>query len=141
MSSIFLPELLSNVFSNLETDSDSLFSCCLVSHEWSILAVYWLWKRPFHICPVQKWKVINQNYSSNKPTRFSRFHEPPLFNYTSFLKHLNFHEIYEAAWHFYNFGDDEDDEHYSDEGKKKNYLRNIIFPFLMKKKNYLWNKI
>jgi hypothetical protein len=133
MSSLFLPELLFDIFSNLETDSDSLFSCCLVSREWSISAVYWLWKRPFHICPVQNGKLLIRTclkFSSYKPTRFYLFYyddieQPPLFNYTSFLQHLNFHEIYEAAWHFYNFGDDEDDEHYSDEEKKlftKHYI-------------------
>jgi hypothetical protein len=112
MSSKLPPELLSHIFSVFETDSDTLFSCCLVSREWSTLAVYLLWKKPFHIRPVQNGKLLIRTclkfLSDNSiPRAYDDTEQPPLFNYASFLRHLNFHEIYEAAWCYYNFWNDE----------------------------------
>ncbi|CAB4419160.1 unnamed protein product [Rhizophagus irregularis] len=105
MSSILPPELLSHIFSIFETDSDTLFSCCLVSREWSLSAVYWLWKKPFHICPTQnRMLLVRTCLKFISDDRFyDNIEQPPLFNYASFLQHLNFHEIYDAVWHYYNF--------------------------------------
>ena len=60
MSSILLPEILTLIFSNFENDGDTLLSCCLVSREWCSLAISWLWKQPFHICPTQNRRLLIQ---------------------------------------------------------------------------------
>ncbi|GBB89856.1 hypothetical protein RclHR1_01670007 [Rhizophagus clarus] len=95
--------------------SDTLLSCCLVSREWCLLAIYWLWKKPFHICPCQNGKLLIRTclkfLSDDSIPRFydDDTEQPPLFNYASFLQHLNFHEIYNAAWNYYNFWNVEDE--------------------------------
>ncbi|GBB85799.1 hypothetical protein RclHR1_12240002 [Rhizophagus clarus] len=104
------PELLSHIFSNFETDSETLFSCCLVSREWSVFAVSWLWKKPFHICPTQNRTLLVRTCYKISPLRspYDKTEEP-LFDYASFLQYLDFHEVYEAAWHHYIYSGKWDD--------------------------------
>ncbi|RIA97118.1 hypothetical protein C1645_802006 [Glomus cerebriforme] len=122
MSSKLPPEILSDIFSSLETDNNSLFSCCLVSREWCPPAIYWLWKRPFHICPLPNEKLLvktcikllsndvsNMDLIQDVQYDDTKLQQPPLFDYATFLQHLNYREIYEAAWHYLNYKNDDID--------------------------------
>ncbi|CAG8668898.1 9136_t:CDS:1, partial [Acaulospora morrowiae] len=88
-----------------------LFNCILVNRYWCKNAIYLIWQEPFNFRNITKYKDIIQIYycllpfetrlmlrdnSGVVPIKLKKF-QKPLLNYASFLKKLNFINLYHAV--------------------------------------------
>src|SRR3954468_8993044 len=101
-----LPELLNKIIQYFRSDFSTLHSCILVNRLWCRLAIPLLWENPFPIIPrnnyysrvYYKLRFI-ENYlvhlNDNDKKKLNEFGindllpSNTLFNYPSFIKHLN----------------------------------------------------
>ncbi|CAJ0645433.1 13685_t:CDS:2 [Entrophospora sp. SA101] len=111
-SSIFLlPEIILPIVSCLKNDPYSLHSCMLVSRSWCKLTVPFLWTDPFN--PYSSNTQIISTYMNSLSSSHKSFLKkiypmekleidkpPPIFNYTNYLKVLNYSLLHDAvhAW-------------------------------------------
>ncbi|CAI2170198.1 19547_t:CDS:1 [Funneliformis geosporum] len=118
----FLPtDCLSQIFRNLETDQESLYSCILVNRLWCATSIEFLWSRPFrflYTCPnpsackndsrIERSSKLIQVYLSclNEKEKFQlkenkvylplSVQQSPLFDYAGFIRYLDLDEFYTA---------------------------------------------
>ncbi|PKC75805.1 hypothetical protein RhiirA1_407170 [Rhizophagus irregularis] len=105
-SSNLAPELLGQIFSHLEYDLNTLYSCLLVSRIWCKSTVPLLYKQPFHLCPTYNHKKLINLYLpwlSKESLTLLGLHKKiierkSIFKYPYYIRHLNFFEVYEASW-------------------------------------------
>src|SRR5690349_21487601 len=62
MSSYLIEDCLRIIFTELQDDLNSLYSCILVNRFWCLIGVHILWKNPF--------KAIHQNYTKKKNLQY-----------------------------------------------------------------------
>ncbi|RHZ35196.1 hypothetical protein [endosymbiont GvMRE of Glomus versiforme] len=108
---LFIPEILSEIISNLETDSSSLFKLSLVSRNLAKCVIPFLWKQPFSISDKKHHsKIISILLFQLLPPEAQEFFEIdnliklqkiPFFDYASFLKKLNTSKIFDAITMLY----------------------------------------
>ncbi|GBB91479.1 hypothetical protein RclHR1_01880010 [Rhizophagus clarus] len=90
-------DCLTEIFSYLENDKISLFSCLLVNRDWCNVAVRILWKDSSNYSPktlrTLMTCLINENMTKNKINLPFPIPKLPMFNYASFCRILSVHEI------------------------------------------------
>ncbi|EXX58032.1 hypothetical protein RirG_201620 [Rhizophagus irregularis DAOM 197198w] len=81
------------IFTKLQYDSNSLYSCILVNSLWCMIGVQILWKNPYETLnnPSSK-KLLNENNVVTLSIPFST--NKPLFNYISFSSKISSELIY-----------------------------------------------
>jgi hypothetical protein len=103
-----LPELTYEVIKNFKNDYSTLHSCILVNRLWCRLAIPLLWENPFstipYSYPTRNYKFIKiylHNLNDDLKAKLNNYKindnllpSNPLFNYPSFLKHLNVWSIF-----------------------------------------------
>ncbi|RIA91542.1 hypothetical protein C1645_116470 [Glomus cerebriforme] len=100
-----MEDCLRIIFTELEEDSASLYSCILVNRFWCRIAIPILWKNPFiyfvygkisrdklcnviiHLLPQSSKQLLFDNNIDLPPS--STFSNEPLFNYISFFSHIS----------------------------------------------------
>src|SRR3989442_2649978 len=101
-----LPEISSYIIQNLRNDVNTLYSLVLVNRFWCRLAIPLLWEDPFSIKYQENsshfiytyFLFLNDNDKDEvkenlKSYKFDSNLQPPLFNYPSLIKTLNFSRI------------------------------------------------
>ncbi|RIA90118.1 hypothetical protein C1645_823809 [Glomus cerebriforme] len=105
MSNFINEDCLRIIFTKLQNDPDSLYSCILVNRFWCRIAVQILWKNPygykkislkklnnsiFNMLPItSKQYLLKDNIKSSLNINLNK----PLFNYISFFSNISLHII------------------------------------------------
>jgi hypothetical protein len=100
-----LPELISEIIQYFQNDYKTLHSCSLVNRLWCHLAIPLLWEDPFSI-PTRNYnciKIYLYYLNEDSKEKFNVYgiddelltsnNNSTLFNYPSFIKYLNIHNI------------------------------------------------
>jgi hypothetical protein len=98
-----LPEITSEIIQYFRNDFSTLHSCILVNRLWCRLAIPLLWEDPFSLKNPKNYRYIEvylHNLNDDYKTFLSKrgisndlFSSSILFNYPSFIKHLNIRKI------------------------------------------------
>jgi hypothetical protein len=98
-----LPEIMSEIIQYFQNDFSTLHSCILVNRLWCRLAIPLLWEDPFSLRYPKNYRYIEvflHNLNDDDKTQLNElgisndlFSSNILFNYSSFIKHLNTREI------------------------------------------------
>src|SRR5438445_7184253 len=97
MSAFLPPEILEEIFENLQDDKMTLHSCILVSRSWCIVAIPILWRKPFKLLNKPSSVKLVRTYISNVFdqlengvifTKYIKDLSRPFFKYPMFLKDL-----------------------------------------------------
>jgi hypothetical protein len=99
-----LPELINEVIQYFHNDYKTLYSCTLVNRLWCRLAIPLLWKDPFSIKFPKNYHFIETYLNTLKDddktqlnyyvTHNNIFPSNTLFNYPSFIQHLDMPKVY-----------------------------------------------
>ncbi|CAG8632406.1 3650_t:CDS:1 [Acaulospora morrowiae] len=97
------PECLHNILINLQYDCKTLHSCLFVNRDWCANVVPVLWKKPLNLAGLKSRLTMN-DFSSGLIIRTYisciSLDSFPLFDYPSFLKELDFEELYDGISNF-----------------------------------------
>jgi hypothetical protein len=98
-----LPEITSEIIHHFRNDFSTLHSCILVNRLWCRLAIPLLWEDPFSLEYPKNYRYIEvflHNLNDDDKTQLNEhgiindlFSSSILFNYPSFIKHLNTRKI------------------------------------------------
>ncbi|EXX61867.1 hypothetical protein RirG_167140 [Rhizophagus irregularis DAOM 197198w] len=98
-----LPELINGIIQYFHHDYKTLHSCILINRLWCHLAIPLLWENPFSIeCPKNYHfiEIYLHNLNDGDKTKLNKYGinndlipSNTLFNYSSFIQHLNTRKI------------------------------------------------
>jgi hypothetical protein len=101
-----LPEIINEIIQYFQNDFSTLHSCILVNRLWCRLAIPLLWEDPFSLKYPKNYRYIEvylNNLNDDDKTQLNEygisndlFSSNILFNYPSFIQHLDIHKIGES---------------------------------------------